>query len=80
MSNFCVDTGDLIAKLADADAEIKRLEAEVERLTDAMSFTESKALDRVAELEGKLKNLRCCGNCTYFYDVEQLLGIIVHTY
>jgi uncharacterized small protein (DUF1192 family) len=50
--------------------EIRRLEAEVERLTDAMSFTESKALDRIAELEGKLKNLRCCGNCTYFYDNE----------
>jgi hypothetical protein len=45
MSNFCVDTGDLIAKLADADAEIKRLEAEVE-------------------------GMKCCGNCTYFYDNE----------
>lgn len=74
MSNFCVDTGDLIAKLADADAEIKRLEAEVERLTDAMSFTESKALDRVAELEGKLKNLRCCGNCKAFSNCHFMLG------
>ena len=50
------------------EEKIKRLEADVERLTDAMSFTESKALDRVAELEEEIKNLRCCGNCTYFYD------------
>ena len=28
------DTGDLIAKIADRDAEIKRLEAEVEALKD----------------------------------------------
>lgn len=30
--NYDDDTGELIAKIADKDAEIKRLEAEVERL------------------------------------------------
>lgn len=35
----------------------EQAEAEVERLKDSMSFTESKALDRVAELEAKLKSI-----------------------
>jgi hypothetical protein len=63
MTNFCVDTGDLIAKLADADAEIKRLEELNKILTD-------KYCKDLFQLRRQIKNLKCCGNCTYFYDNE----------
>lgn len=51
-------------------AELAEKDKEIERLTDAMSFSESKALDRSAELKVALKQIKstyydACQKCIF---------------
>jgi hypothetical protein len=58
-----VDVDELIAKLAAADAEIKRLEErdEVWRAKKNMLQEEN------AQLMAEVERLKCCGNCVHHY-------------
>ena len=37
---------------------------------DAWLMAQSQQNARIAELEATVEQMKCCGNCTYFYDNE----------
>ena len=75
MKDYDDDTGELIAKIADKDAEIKRLEARCKELVDF--YIKVHKLEYIAgivkpyeqkikRLEAEVERLKCCGNCKHF--------------
>ena len=81
--NYDDDTGELIAKIADKDAEIKRLEARCKELEDF--YIKVHKLEYIAgivkpyeqkikELEADVANLKCCGNCKSFHHCQFLIS------